>query len=174
MTTYALHRIRSSTLRLKRNLPLLWCKTLMPCLVLTGMYHDLGEVSSAWEITNVVFVCGLSLRRNSDTENGGAARRKFSKDTLKGTRILLDGRSSNIFLPLRGTQCNSSCHNVSAQYPKGAATILTVVILDFSTPSGTILDILPPKRRDEHPRYLYIGSPPPSPPLPHPLGWNHD
>ena len=34
--------------------------------------------------------------------------------------------------------------------------ILTVVILDFSTLSGTNIKMLTPKRYDEHPNHLYM------------------
>ena len=36
-------------------------------------------------------------------KNDGSARRKFSENTLKGTRITPDGRGFQTFLPLRGT-----------------------------------------------------------------------
>ena len=44
---------------------------------------------------------------------------------------------------------------------KGTMTILTVVILDLSTVSGTNLQIWTPKRYDEHPCYFYTGVLPP-------------
>ena len=34
------------------------------------------------------------------SKNDGGARRTFSKNTLKGTSVLFDGRGSNGFLPL--------------------------------------------------------------------------
>ena len=39
---------------------------------------------------------------------------------------------------------------------KGTAIILTVVSVDFSTLSGTNLQILTPKRYDEHLRHFYM------------------
>ena len=52
----------------------------------------------------------------------GDARRKFSKNTLKGTRISFDGCGSNDFSLLRGTKSKTThvifCQIVLAQYPK--------------------------------------------------------
>ena len=42
--------------------------------------------------------------------NDGGACWKLLRDTLKGTRILFDGRGSNEFLLLRGTNSKSACH----------------------------------------------------------------
>ena len=42
-------------------------------------------------------------------KNDGGARRKVSKNTLKGARISLDGRGSNGYFPLRGTKSKSFC-----------------------------------------------------------------
>ena len=71
---------------------------------------------------------------------------KFSTNTLKDTRILFDGRSSNGFLPLIGTSYKFRTYIFSAQYPKSTAINLRVVILDFSTLSGTNLQMVTFKR----------------------------
>ena len=52
--------------------------------------------------------------------------------------------------------------------PKGTAVTLTMVILEFSTLSGTNVQILSPKRYNEHLRHFYMGAPPPPSPLPLP------
>ena len=49
-----------------------------------------------------------------------------------------------------------SCHIFRLNTLKGTAIIVTVVILDFSTLSGTNLQILTPKRYDEHPRHFSL------------------
>ena len=64
----------------------------------------------------------LFLRIGCNNESGGGgggesykndedARRKFSKEPLKGTRISISGRGPNYFLPLRGTRGSSGVAN---------------------------------------------------------------
>ena len=63
-------------------------------------------------------------------------------------------------LPLRGTNSKQHMlyfyHILCLDALKGTAIILTAVILDFSTLSGTNLQILTPKRYDEHLRHFYM------------------
>ena len=80
------------------------------------------------------------------------------KISLKGARILFDGRGS-----YGGTNSNykrtlnfDSCHIFQLYTHKGTAIILTVVTLDISTLSSTNLQILTPKRYDEQPRHFYM------------------
>ena len=72
----------------------------------------------------------------------GCALRKILKNTLKGSRISFDGRGSNGFSPLRGTNSKTThvifCHIFRLNTLKGAAIII-VAILDFSTLSSTNL-----------------------------------
>ena len=56
---------------------------------------------------------------------------------------------------------HSSCHVLLKLYLKGTAITLPEVILYDSTLSSTNLQILTPKRYDEHPSHFYRGVPPP-------------
>ena len=57
------------------------------------------------------------------SKNDGGARRTFSKNTLKGTSVLFDGRGSNGFLPLWDTNSKTTFILFG---------ILTVVILNLA------------------------------------------
>ena len=74
-------------------------------------------------------------------KNDVDAGRKCLKNSLRGTRILFDGRGSNNFLPFSGT---NSVLFFQLSTIKGTVISLTVIISDFSTLSGTNLQIFTP------------------------------
>ena len=51
--------------------------------------------------------------------------RNFKKIDIKGTRILFDGRGSNEFLLLRGTNFKTTCHILSYFF----GTVITLIDL---------------------------------------------
>ena len=81
-------------------------------------------------------------------KNDGGAHRKFSKNTLKDTRISFDGRGSNIFFTPKRYQFKQletySFILFRLNTHKGTSIILLVVILDFSTLSGANLPMFLP------------------------------
>ena len=91
----------------------------------------------------------------------GGARRKFSKNTLIGSRISFDWRGTIEVLPLGGTDSKTKpvifCRIFQFDNLEDIVLILTVDILDFTTLNATKLQILTPERYDEHSRNLEIG-----------------
>ena len=112
----------------------------------------------------------------------GGARRKISRTTLKGIRVLFYGRVQNSFPPLRRTNSTTTIYvtgsvnfnsnednfgKLSSQglfenivinlYPNKPYHFLAAVILGFSPLGGTNPQIYTPKRYDEHPPVTLIG-----------------
>ena len=104
-------------------------------------------------------------------KNYGGARRKLFEKHPKKYRNLVCVAWLNWVFTLRGTNSKTThviiCHAFCLNALKGTAIFLTVVILDFITPSGTNFQIFTPK----HPCQFHLE---PSPPPPPPRGNRHD